>query len=70
MTYPRGQPIVAVGVSLDPEVTRQCPAKASIDLDYEWMERFLEFSMKPAFSNCWNKVRPAAVLEGMLTSQP
>ncbi len=34
-----------------------------IDLDYEWMERFLAALMKPAFSSC-SKVRPCRRIGG------
>ncbi len=67
VTYMRGKyKIVAVGVSLDPEVTRQCRQRM-IDLDYEWMERTC--SLNENQRQQLRQGQSALVLEGC-TSQP
>ena len=67
VTYTRGEyKIVAVGVSLDPEVTRQCRQRM-IDLDYEWMERAC--SLNETQRQQLSQGQTASVLEGC-TSQP
>ena len=67
VTYTRGEyKIVAVGVSLNPEVTRQCRQRM-IDLDYEWMERAC--SLNETQRQQLSQGQTASVLEGC-TSQP
>lgn len=67
VVYPRDQyQIVAVGMSLDPQVTRQCKQRM-IDLDYEWMER--SCTLNETQRQQLEEGQTAVVLEGC-TSQP